>query len=62
MSAFMAKSCSIDTILAFLDRIRHQEKSSTPIVLHYDHDVKDLRPWLWYVNLVFERIHLSPFV
>jgi hypothetical protein len=31
----------------YLRRIREQESSPRPYVLHFDSEVGDLRPWLW---------------
>lgn len=37
----------------YLRRIRLQQTSIQPKILHYDPLVKDLRVWIWYVQLTW---------
>jgi hypothetical protein len=34
-------------IRVYLRRIKEQESSPRPYILHFDSEVGDLRPWLW---------------
>lgn len=41
---------STEVIARYLSKITDQEASERPYILHYDHAIRDLRPWQWFVD------------
>ena len=36
-----------ERVQSYLRRIKEQESSPRPYILHFDSEAGDLRPWLW---------------
>ena len=51
----------LQRVQRYLTRIKEQEASPHPYILHYDIEVGTLRPWLWSVGLgLLLTFNLSP--
>lgn len=47
-----------DQITRYLAKIREQEASERPYILHYEHRIRDLRPWHWFVGASHHSMQL----
>lgn len=45
------KATMSSEITRYLAKITEQEASERPYILHYDHAIRDLRPWQWFVDV-----------